>query len=83
MLIDGDGATKWFDSGFTAEHSSTVVLTLASPAEVHTYMLITAKDVSKRTPTDWTLSVIRDDGSAELLSEVHHVALSKDRQHKP
>ena len=61
-LIDGDGETKWLDTSYKTAHSSTVVLTLAAPTEVHSYMLITSKDVHKRTPTDWTFSVLRPGG---------------------
>ena len=53
--------SKWFDSNFAANGmSSRLRITLATPASIAAYTLVTANDVPRRDPVSWTLKIIED-----------------------
>ena len=69
-LIDELPDSKWFDQRIsTIPYKSTIVLGLASVAEVVTYDLVAANDVPIRDPVSWDFGILRGN-EFEVLSSV-------------
>ena len=74
-LADGFSASansrsKWYDGNFVSEESTSVVrLSLASPASVGAYWLMTAFDVPRRDPVSWVFRGVRADGGTTVLDQ--------------